>query len=168
MDNKVVQTLSRSFTQAGWQALRLNFRGVGQSAGHYDAGVGEGQDLLKIIEQVCPAHEARPIAIAGFSFGAYVACRVVNALVVQSPKRMPEQIVLIGTAASRFDVPSIPAELHSRTLVVHGENDDTVPFKACLDWARPQNLTVTVVPQGGHFFHGQLIRLKELISRHIA
>jgi len=36
-----------------------------------------------------------------------------------------------------------------------------------MDWARPQTLPVTVIPGGGHFFHGQLHLLKELVVRHL-
>jgi uncharacterized protein len=81
--------------------------------------------------------------------------------------RAPEKIVLVGTAASRFTVPSLPPDAHDRTLVVHGEEDDTVPLAAAMDWARPQQLPVTVVPGGGHFFHGQLPLLKSLVARHL-
>ena len=76
--------------------------------------------------------------------------------------------MLIGTAASRFDVPAVPADAHERTLVVHGELDDTVPLAAVMDWARPQMLPVPVVPGGSHFFHGQLPLLKSLVTRHLS
>ncbi|MEP6773640.1 MAG: alpha/beta hydrolase, partial [Polaromonas sp.] len=52
-------------------------------------------------------------------------------------------------------------------LTVHGELDDTVPLASVMDWARPQILPVTVVPAGGHFFHGQLPLLKNLVLRHL-
>ena len=78
-----------------------------------------------------------------------------------------EKIVLVGTAASRFEVAALPPRRHERTLVVHGEQDDTVPLAAVMDWARPQSLPVTVVPGGGHFFHGQLPLLKSLVVRHL-
>ena len=73
----------------------------------------------------------------------------------------------MGTAASRFTVAPVPVDAHLRTLVLHGEQDDTVPLAAVLDWARPQTLPVTVVPGGGHFFHGQLPLLKNLVVRHL-
>ena len=75
--------------------------------------------------------------------------------------------MLVGTAASRFQVPPITAELHDKTLVVHGEVDDTVPLASVLDWARPQSLPVTVIPGVEHFFHGQLTLLRSLVSRHL-
>jgi alpha/beta superfamily hydrolase len=161
MDNKVVQTIARAFVQSGWTAVRFNFRGVGHSEGAHDNGHGEVDDMLAV---VTGAAAEGPLALAGFSFGAYVAARVVNAL---AATRDLHRIVLVGTAASRFDVPPVPAELHDRTLVVHGEHDDTVPLAAAMDWARPQTLPVTVVPGGGHFFHGQLPLLKNLVLRHL-
>ena len=161
MDNKVVQTLARAFVASGYQAVRFNFRGVGGSAGVHDEGRGECEDLLSVVAQVAPEG---PLALAGFSFGAFVTSHALAALWGQ---RRIDHVVLVGTAASRFTVAPVPAEAHGRTLVVHGEHDDTVPLAAVMDWARPQTLPVTVVPGGGHFFHGQLPLLKNLVVRHL-
>lgn len=161
MDNKVVQTLARAFVQCGWQTLRFNFRGVGASEGAHDEGQGETRDFLAVVRQF--AAEG-PLALAGFSFGAFVMSRAMAEL---ASSRQLEKLVFVGTAASRFQVAAIPPELHERTLVVHGEHDDTVPLAAAMDWARPQVLPVTVVPGGGHFFHGQLPLLKGLVVRHL-
>jgi uncharacterized protein len=161
MDNKVVQTLARAFVQAGWVALRFNFRGVGASEGAHDEGRGELEDMLALIA----AQAAQgPLALAGFSFGSFVAAGAVARL---WSLREIEKIVLVGTAAANFPVPALPAEAHDRALVIHGEQDDTVPLSAVMDWARPQSLPVTVVPGGGHFFHGQLPLLKSLVARHL-
>jgi alpha/beta superfamily hydrolase len=161
MQNKVVQTLARAFVQSGWQAVRFNFRGVGASAGHYDEGQGEAADMLQVIAQVAPEG---PLALAGFSFGAFVTSHVAQALGDQRP---PQQLVLVGTAASRFEVAPVAPELHERCLVLHGEQDDTVPLASVMDWARPQSLPITVIPGGEHFFHGQLPLLKSLVVRHL-
>ena len=161
MTNKVVQTLARAFTQLGRSAVRFNFRGVGASAGVHDAGQGEREDLLAVVRQVAPQG---PLALAGFSFGAFVTSHALAALWSQRDVR---HAVLVGTAASRFQVAPVPPEAHLRTLVLHGEQDDTVPLADVLDWARPQTLPVTVIPGGGHFFHGQLSLLKNLVVRHL-
>jgi uncharacterized protein len=147
MENKVVQTIARAFVQSGWRSLRFNFRGVGASGGVHDEGRGELDDMLHI-----------------FSFGAFVAASAVARLWHHRP---PEKIVLVGTAVSRFGVPALAHDAHDRTLVVHGEQDDTVELSSIMDWARPQQLPVTVVPGGGHFFHGQLPLLKSLVARHL-
>ena len=161
MQNKVVQTMARAFVQCGWQAVRFNFRGVGASAGAYDEGRGEAEDMLALVGQVAPQG---PLALAGFSFGAFVTSHVAQTLV---SARSLDKLVLVGTAASRFDVAPVPLELHDRTLVLHGERDDTVPLLSVMDWARPQSLPVTVIPGVEHFFHGQLPLLKSLVARHL-
>ena len=161
MQNKVVQTLARAFVQCGWQAVRFNFRGVGASAGTYDEGQGEAADMLAVIAQVAPEG---PLALAGFSFGAYVTSHVAQAV---SAQRGLDKLVLVGTAASRFAVAPVAPDLHERTLVIHGEQDDTVALSSVMDWARPQTLPVTVIPGVEHFFHGQLPLLKSLVVRHL-
>ena len=160
MDNKVVQTIARAFVQSGWRAVRFNFRGVGSSEGAYDEGRGELQDLLALVAHCAPEGV---LALAGFSFGAFVTSHAVAALAA----RDVSAVVLVGTAASRFTVAPIDPELHERTLVLHGEADDTVPLPDAMAWARPQSLPITVVPGGGHFFHGQLPLLRSLVARHL-
>ena len=71
--------------------------------------------------------------------------------------------LLISPATSRFEVPKVPAQ----TLVVEGEQDDVVPLDSVLEWARPQGLPVTVVPGTGHFYHGQLGLLRDIVQRHL-
>lgn len=161
LTNKVVQTLARACVLGGWTAVRFNFRGVGRSEGVYDEGRGELDDLLAVVGALAPDG---PLCLAGFSFGAFVTTHAVQRL---HPERDLQRVVLVGTATSRFDAAPVPAELHARTLVVHGEQDDTVPLSAVMDWARSQVLPVLVVPGGGHFFHGQLPLLRELVLRHL-
>jgi alpha/beta superfamily hydrolase len=157
LDNKVAQTLARAFMQLGYRAVRFNFRGVGASEGEFDEGRGETDDALAVIA----AHRdpALPLVLAGFSFGAYVAS--------QAAQRLPddakaERLVLIGPSTQKQQMPAVP----EGTLVIHGELDDVVPLSATFDWARPQALPVIVIPGAGHFFHGQLTLLKNLVVRH--
>lgn len=161
LSNKVVQTLARACVLGGLSAVRFNFRGVGRSAGVYDEGRGELEDLLAVVQAQAASG---PLVLAGFSFGAFVTSHAALRL---APRRELQSLVLVGTAASRFEVAPVPAELHSRTLVIHGEQDDTVPLASVMDWARPQVLPVLVVPGGGHFFHGQLPLLRERVLRHL-
>ena len=161
MDNKVVQTLARAFVQCGWAVARFNFRGVGASGGVHDAGAGEARDFLSVVEQVAPTGA---LAVAGFSFGSFVASHAIQGLWKQ---RDIDKIVFVGTATERLAVADVPESLHAKTLVVHGEQDDTVSLASVMDWARPQSLPVMVVPGGGHFFHGQLPLLRSLVVRHL-
>jgi len=156
LDNKVVQTLARAFLQWGYRAVRLNFRGVGASEGRWDEGRGEVDDALAVIEAQRDA--SLPLVLAGFSFGAYV--------VAEAAARLPEesragQLVLVGPSTQKQAMPAVP----EGSLVIHGEADEVVPLSATLDWARPQALPVVVIPGAGHFFHGQLTLLKNLVVR---
>ena len=119
-------------------------------------------DLMAVVAQA--ATVGSPLALAGFSFGAFVTS---HALARLEPQFTIDKVVLVGTAVARFTVAPVPAHLHERTLVIHGEQDDTVPLNAVLDWARPQNLPVCVAPGVEHFFHGQLPLLKSLVLRHL-
>jgi alpha/beta superfamily hydrolase len=164
LDNKVVQTLARAFVQCGWTAVRFNFRGVGASSGQHDEGRGELQDLLAVLAHFAPPTGPGALALAGFSFGAFVTT---HALAQLQGVRTVDKIVLVGTSVSRAPAAPIAAAEHAKTLVLHGETDDTVLLSAVLDWARPQSLPVTVIPGVAHFFHGQLPLLKSLVMRHL-
>ncbi len=154
MDNKVVMTLARAFVALGCTSVRFNFRGVGMSQGHWDEGRGEVDDALAVAQAL--RAPGQPLLLAGFSFGGYVASQAAARL---APEAAAERLVLVGPAASRFAMAPVPAD----TLVVHGELDDVVPLAAVFDWARPQSLPVTVLPGAGHFFHGQLSVLKQIV-----
>ena len=151
MDNKVVQTIARAFVQLGYRALRFNFRGIGASQGSWDEGRGEVDDALAVVEAQRDA--TLPLVLAGFSFGAYVAAAAA------ARTEGVERRVLVAPAVTNFAVPAVPQD----SIVLHGETDDVVALAAVFDWARPQSLPVTVLPGTGHFFHGQLPLLKNLI-----
>ncbi len=155
MQNKVVQTLARAFVSLGYRCLRFNFRGIGASEGAWDEGRGEVDDALAMVQAQRAPGEA--LVIAGFSFGGYVAS--------QAAARLPadqraERVVLVGPAVRNFQMAPVPED----TLVIHGEVDDVVPLSAVFDWARPYSLPVTVLPGAGHFFHGQLPALKQIVT----
>ena len=158
MDNKVVQTVARALLQLGCTTLRFNFRGVGASQGAWGEGLGEIDDAAAVLA----AHRSagQPLLLGGFSFGGYVATQVAARLAVDPPQAA-QRLVLVAPAVLNFVAAPVPAD----TVLVHGENDDVVPLQAVLDWARPQQLPVTVLPGAGHFFHGQLPALKQIVLR---
>jgi uncharacterized protein len=156
MDNKVVQTLARAFVALGWRSVRFNFRGIGASAGAWDDGVGEIDDALAVIAAFADAS----FMLAGFSFGAYVASQAALRL---PDAAKPQRMVLVGPSTERQPMPHVPAD----SVVIHGETDDVVPLAATLAWARPQSLPVIVFPGVGHFFHGQLGLLKNVVVQEL-
>ena len=157
MDNKVVQTLARALVQLGYACVRPNFRGVGRSAGVHDAGIAEREDLLAVFEHFRALYPSGHVVLAGFSFGSYVQTHVAQRLADRGIDIA--RLILVGTATSRWEV----APVREDTLVIHGEQDDTVPLSSVLDWARPQALPVVVVPGADHFFHRKLPILKRLV-----
>jgi uncharacterized protein len=150
LDNKVVQTLARALVELGYQTWRPNFRGVGQSEGRYDEGVGEVEDLAAVEKRISSSN----LVLAGFSFGAVMQARLAQ-------RARAQHIVLVGLAVGNFEVPPVPPA----SLVIHGELDETVPLAALLDWARPQELPVLVVPGAEHFFHRKLHLLRAIVAR---
>jgi alpha/beta superfamily hydrolase len=158
LDNKVVITLVRAFLQIGFRTVRFNFRGVGASQGAWDEGRGEIDDALAVIAHFRDA--TQPFMLAGFSFGAYVASQAAKRL---PDDAKPQRMVLVGPSTQKQAMARVPAD----TIVVHGEVDDVVPLAATFDWARPQGLPVIVLPGVGHFFHGQLTLLKNLLVQQL-
>ncbi|HZR70991.1 MAG TPA: alpha/beta fold hydrolase [Burkholderiales bacterium] len=153
LDNKVAQTLARAFVELGYVALRPNFRGVGQSEGAHDEGNGETDDLVKVAQYASGRFGALPVALAGFSFGAFVQTRAAKRLV-------PERMALVGLAVRRAGTDTVPPD----TVLIHGERDDTVPLADVLRWAEPQELPVVVVPGADHFFHRRLHIIRRIVQ----
>jgi uncharacterized protein len=149
LDNKVVQTLARAFVELGYEAWRPNFRGVGASEGSHDRGRGEVDDLFAVLRGLNP----EKFVLAGFSFGAAMQAMLAK-------KTTPERLVLVGVAVTNFEVPPVAPD----TLVIHGEQDSTIPLAAVLDWARPQELPVVLVPGADHFFHRKLHLLRQIVQ----
>lgn len=172
MDNKVVTTLVRAFTDAGAAAYRFNFRGVGASEGAHDEGRGEADDMLRVIEHARERFPALPLWLAGFSFGGAVAARAsarvdFAQLVLVAPgfRRITGQGM--GAAPDPAD-PNLGApgrHSASNTVVVHGDLDETVPVADSIAWATVREVPVVVVPGGEHFFHRKLHLLREIVAR---
>lgn len=157
MDNKVVQTLVRAFLALGYACARMNFRGVGKSEGVHDAGMGETDDIALLHRHMVESYPGLPVALSGFSFGTFVQSRLQQRLAEQG--QPAERLVLVGSAAGKWDLAPVAAD----TILIHGEQDDTIPLSDVLDWARPQDLPVIVIPGADHFFHRKLHHIKQLV-----
>jgi len=154
MDNKIVTTLAKTFAELGCATMRFNFRGVGASSGEFDDGNGEVDDVLAAVRYAQRENGELPLLLSGFSFGAYVQARVAQNLTPH-----PHRLVLIAPAVGRFAMPPVRHD----SLVVHGELDEVVPLSDVLHWARPLHLPVVVLPDAGHYFHGRLNQLKQIV-----
>ena len=163
MTNKVTYTLARAFVLSGFAAVRFNFRGVGESDGAYADGVGELADTLAVIDWARAEWSVPSVALAGFSFGAAMSVLASNA-------RELTQLTLVAPPVGRILDPEsrLPGEL--ATLVVQGGQDDVVDPDAVLAWTNAQlpGLRVAWLEDAGHFFHGKLTELRELLVAEIS
>ena len=165
MDNKVVTTIARTMFDAGAAVFRFNFRGVGKTEGAHDEGRGETDDMLTVIShaRASVGNDSLPLWLAGFSFGGAVALAASEQVVV-------DQLVLVAPAFQRI---AQWANVHNggnppaSTLLIHGENDETVPLSDSLEWARSRDMAVTVVPAADHFFHMRLHIIKQLVANQL-
>ena len=159
LDNKVAQTLARTLAELGYDAWRPNFRGVGASEGHHDEGRGEVADLAAVLAHARAVSDRSEVVLAGFSFGA--AMQVLLAHQLRSDGHPAERMVLVGVAVTHHALPAVPTD----TVLIHGERDETVPLAAVLDWARPHEVPVIVLPGADHFFHGRLHSLGAIVRQ---
>ncbi|WP_040652392.1 alpha/beta hydrolase [Pseudogulbenkiania ferrooxidans] len=165
--HKIPHQLARLLQAMGYVALRPNFRGVGQTAGTHDMGVGEVDDTLAVVHAFAEASSPASLILVGFSFGAYVQAKVAERL---DKSRHPlSALVLIGTpfgvigGERAYDTPAAPQD----AIVIHGENDEVVPLAQVMDWARPQALTVVAIPDANHFFNSKLVELQATVKKHL-
>jgi hypothetical protein len=166
MDNKVVTTLARAFYDIGAVVLRFNFRGVGQSEGVHDQGRGETGDLIAVVEHARVQFGADvPLWLAGFSFGGAVALHATERVAC-------EQLVLVAPAFQRLKLWSegeagriAGGKPPARTVLIHGETDETVPLADSFVWARGHDVPVVVIPGADHFFHRKLHLIREVVMR---
>ncbi|MDO8653583.1 MAG: alpha/beta fold hydrolase [Undibacterium sp.] len=157
MDNKVAQTLARTFVGLGYVTVRMNFRGVGKSEGVHDAGIGETDDMALLLAHMRQQYPDLPLVLGGFSFGTFVQARLYQQLI--SEGKAVQRLVLVGAAAGKWAMPEIAAN----TILIHGELDDTIPLQAVFDWLRPQDIPVVVIPGADHFFHRRLQHIKNIV-----
>lgn len=157
LQNKVAHTLSRAFVAQEFAALRFNFRGVGKSEGEFDDGNGELADALSAVNYLRGRYPGLDLWLAGFSFGAAVSIRAAS-------KTDAAGLVAVAPAAFRF-ADQAPLQPACPWLIVHGEDDELVDVNDTIEWVSSiaTGAELRVFPDTTHFFHGQLIKLREVV-----
>lgn len=160
MHNKVVTMVARALRELGATTVRFNFRGTGGSAGEFDDGRGEREDLRAVVDWVQDARPGDRLWLAGFSFGAYVTLAAAADL-------LPDAVISIAPpAAGRgWDFAAIPAP-DVPWLVVQGDADEIIDPQAVYAWIdglarKPQ---LVRMPDTSHFFHRKLVDLRGAIQ----
>ena len=157
LDNKVVYTLARAFVELGVPSIRFNFRGVGSSAGRYDEGRGETADALAVVAYGRERWPGASSWLGGFSFGGAVAVRA-------AAQAQPETLVTVAPGITRVAMDGVGSPA-CPWLIVQGDADDVIEPAAVLEWGRRQSPapTVRLLPGAGHFFHGRLHELRQIV-----
>lgn len=156
MQNKVVTTMARAFKTLGIASVRFNFRGVGSSFGTYDAGMGESEDMLILAKLFQAEYPSTALIFAGFSFGSYVAYRAASLY----PNAL---LITIAPSVQNYNYQEFTPK-PAPWVILQGETDEVVSFDSVKDFAKEQSLELIEFPETGHFFHGQLLALKETIE----
>ena len=157
MTNKVVHILAKSFNELDAITVRFNFRGVGKSAGKYDEGIGEAEDLQTLVDELKKWRPQAPILLAGFSFGAYVTTRAQGNI-------QPEKVLLVAPPINMYPFEELD-EIDVPWIVIQGGQDEVIDANAVKSWVleRPNQPQLIWMEESGHFFHGKLNEVKELL-----
>jgi hypothetical protein len=158
MHNKVVTIIERSLRELGFDTVRFNFRGIGKSAGEFDEGEGESEDLAAVVQWARAVRPGADLWLAGFSFGSYVALR--NAKPLDA-----DALITVAPPVGRWgfdsiDLPDCP------WLVVQGEEDEVVDPELVFSWVEGLSVSPQLVrmPETSHFFHRRLMDLRGAIK----
>ncbi|PUA43818.1 alpha/beta hydrolase [Pseudomonas protegens] len=162
MLNKVVSTLQRTARDAGLTTLRFNYRGVGASEGSHDMGSGEVDDAQAAAQWLLARHPGLPLTLLGFSFGGFVAASLGGRLEAQGVRL--KHLFMVAAAVTRLrDSDQLPE--NCPLTLIQPETDEVIDPQAVYDWSdalvRPHELLK--VAECGHFFHGKLTDLKDLV-----
>ncbi|MFC3606830.1 alpha/beta hydrolase [Stutzerimonas tarimensis] len=162
MLNKVVSTLQRTARDAGYNTLRFNYRGVGESAGVHDMAMGEVDDAEAAALWLLEQQPGQPLSLLGFSYGGFVATALAARL--EARGLTVERLLAVAPAVSRLG--DMPLAQHCSMTIIQPDHDEVIDpqsvyaFSAALE--RPHELLK--VAECGHFFHGKLVELKALVA----
>jgi alpha/beta superfamily hydrolase len=157
MHNKVVTMAARALRELGLAVVRFNFRSVGASAGSFDHGAGEQDDLRAVAAWVRQQRPGDALWLGGFSFGAYVSLRAAAEL-------QPAVLISIAPPAGRWNFDGIQPP--AQWLLVQGDADEVVDPQAVYNWLEtlPKQPELVRMPDTSHFFHRKLIDLRGAIQ----
>lgn len=161
MHNKVVHTLAKSLAECNYTALRFNFRGVGDSAGSYDEGIGEADDAMAAVDWALKQQANMPVILAGFSFGSFVALQA-------AAKTQTKALITVAPPVRMFDFDNLQG-INCPWLLIQGDEDEVVDINSVINWVRtlqrpPQ---MEIINDSSHFFHGKLIELRSICEEFI-
>lgn len=165
MDNKVVTTLARFAKAQGMHVVRFNFRGVGQSTGEHDHGVGEVDDAQAVLNWLGDQSHVKQLWLAGFSFGGFIAAKLAERIVTQPELShwKIQRLTLVAPAVTNYEVSSLTLP-RAQTQMIYGDTDEVIAPDAMADFAARYDIQTSVLAGAGHFFHRRLHDLTAQLS----
>lgn len=167
MMNKVVTTMYRFARDQGMHVVRFNFRGVGKSTGIYGNVTGEIEDALTVLQWIHDQTDARRLWIGGFSFGGFVAAKLAQLVNEQGAFLGLDDfditdLALIAPSIEKNDTSdlALPTE---QTFMIYGRNDEVIAPTSLQKFGENFGIRTKIIDDTGHFFHGKLTELKQLL-----
>lgn len=162
MLNKVVSTVQRTARDAGLATLRFNYRGVGASAGSHDMASGEVDDAEAVARWLRAQYPELPLTLLGFSFGGFVAAALGGRLEAQGMTL--DKLFMLAPAVQRLSAENPPAG-NCPLILIQPEDDEVIDPQVVYQWSAALGRAheLLKVAECGHFFHGKLTDLKDLL-----
>ncbi|GLK89194.1 alpha/beta hydrolase [Pseudomonas turukhanskensis] len=162
MLNKVVSTLQRTARDAGYATLRFNYRGVGASEGASEMVSGEVDDAEAVANWLLAEKPDLPLNLFGFSFGGFVAASLSGRLEARGVEI--ERLFMVAPAVSRLNEQN-PIAQHGVLTLIQPEQDEVIAPDTVFAWSANLDRAheLLKVAECGHFFHGKLTELKDLL-----
>ena len=159
MHTKAVYQASKAMARIGVAVLRFNFRGVGRSTGHHDAGPGEMEDFRAALDFMANRYPALPLWAAGFSFGSWVA------LTVGPDDPRVELLLGIGPAVDRYDFAALK-QSDKPKILIHGEFDELIPVREVKKFYAqlPEPKDLVIIEAADHLFNGKTMELGQAVE----
>ena len=158
MFNNVVEAVCEAYQEIGYSTLRFNFRGVGQSEGEYDNGVGEQHDVKAALEYLSGLGK-KEIDLAGYSFGSWI-----NALGLNRYQEVNRAIMI----SPPVDMMGFPSHEYNPKikLVITGSEDDIAScesIKKVMPVWNPE-ADFKVIQGTDHFYWGKTDKIEKIIK----
>jgi alpha/beta superfamily hydrolase len=159
MHTKVVFQAAKALARIGCVVLRFNFRGVGLSAGAWDAGRGEMDDFRAALDFMTGAYPGVEIWAAGFSFGSYIATAV------GADDERVCALIAIAPPVHKYDFASVKLS-HKPKFIVHGEHDELISIKLARQFYSqlPDPKEFVEIDRADHLFDGQASEVGDALT----
>lgn len=159
MHTKALYQAAKAMPRIGVAALRFNFRGVGRSAGTFDAGPGEQEDFKAAIAFASERFPDLPIWAAGMSFGAWIA------MTTGAQDARVSLLLGIAPPVDRYDF----EVLRTCTLpkfIIHGEEDELISIKEIRKFYAqiPEPKELVTIEFANHLFEGKTSLVGEAVE----